>query len=249
MTIRMKIDKEKLYALGLPEMQAKVYLATLELGQAGLQAIARKSGVNRSTIYTFIEDMKAKGYMLETKGGRRKLYSAAHPDHVLEYERMRLHQLENMIPQLNALHNASRNKPRVTYHEGMQGIRDVYTDMLREKKEIHAYEDLQHLKEGLSPEIYKWFPKARTDAKVFIKSISRDTTDARRFSEDNEKYMRDNKFVEAEDFKTDINIYGHKIALMDLRGDPPFCVLIENEHLAQTLRSIWSLLWERLPRS
>ncbi|GJL85547.1 MAG: hypothetical protein DHS20C02_13220 [Micavibrio sp.] len=243
----IKINNEKLEALGLAPMQAKVYLATLELGQATIQAIARKSGVNRSTIYTFIEEMKARGYVFETKRGKRKIYSAVNPERLMEIEKARIKNLESLMPELLAINNTSGQKPRVTYFEGMSGIREVYTDMIREKKEISAYEDLEHLKKGLPAEIFKWFPKARTEAGVRIRSISRETNIAHEFSEANEALLRETKFVKADDFKTDVNIYGDKIALMDLRGDPPFCVLIENKHLADTMRMIWSLLWKRLP--
>ncbi|MCB1650427.1 MAG: hypothetical protein KDI46_00065 [Alphaproteobacteria bacterium] len=242
----LELNEQTLHALGLPPMQARVYLAALELGQATLQAIARKSGVNRSTIYTFVEEMKERGYLLETKGGKRKIYSAVHPEQLLSFEKTRMAKLEAMMPELLAINNASAEKPRVTYHEGMQGIKDVYSDMIRSRQDIIAYEDLEHLKAGLPKEIFKWFPKARANAGVSIRTISRKSLTAQSFSIKNDALLREVKFVDAEDFKTDINVYGHKIALMDLRGDPPFCVLIENKHLADTLRSIWSLLWERL---
>jgi sugar-specific transcriptional regulator TrmB len=242
----IKISEEKMSALGLAPMQAKIYLAALELGQATIQALAQKSGVNRSTIYTFIDDLKSREYILEIKRGKRKIYAAAHPDRIFEIEKNRLAALESLMPELMAINNVSSKKPRVTYYEGMQGIREVYADMLRGPKEINAYEDLQHLKEGLSPEIFKWFPKERAKRGIKILSISRDTPMAREFSKKNSTLLRDIKFIKTNDFKTDINIYGDKIALIDLRGDPPFCVLIQNRNLAQTMLMLWVELWEKI---
>ena len=44
---------ELIKSLGLSEAEIAVYLATLELGQANVQEISRKSGVKRTSIYNF----------------------------------------------------------------------------------------------------------------------------------------------------------------------------------------------------
>ena len=54
------------------------------------------------------------------------------------------------------------------------------------------------------------------------------------------------KFIKAEELKTEINIYGDKVAMMSFRSNPPFAVLIENKDIAETLRTAWQELWERL---
>lgn len=240
-----KLTNEMLSVLGMSPMQGKVYIAALELGEAGMQALSRKAGVNRSTIYTFIEDLKSRGYIQETKRGRRRVYSAAHPDLLLEKEKGRVAELERMLPELVAINNRSKHKPKVTFYEGLEGIETVYNDMLRDKKEIVAYEDLDNLKEGLSGKTFEWFPKERAKRDILIRSISRDTPLAREFSKRNIGLLRETKFLKTKEFRTDINIYGNKVALMDLRGTP-FAVLIENKDIAETLRTVWKELWDRL---
>ncbi len=241
-----KINEEASYTLGMEPMQAKVYVAALELGEATIQRLAHKSGVNRSTIYTFIDELKSRGYLLETRKGKRKVYSAVHPERLVEMEKNRFEELERMLPELLAINNESQRKPRVTYYEGWQGIEEVYGDMLRDKKEITAYEDVEHLKGALPARIFDWFPKERAKRDILIRSISRDTKEAREFSKRNIGLLREVKFIKAADFKTDINIYGDKVALMDLRSDQPFCVLIENPHLADTMRILWKHFWDTL---
>lgn len=241
----MKKGKEILSVLGLPPMHGQVYLAALELGEATLQALSRKSGVNRSTIYTFIDELVERGYMTETRRGKRRVYGSVHPEHLLHVERERIKELERFLPELLAINNNSRQKPRVTFYEGYQGIEEVYADMLRERKEIVAYEDLEHLRRDLPDRIFTWFPKERAARDILIRSVSRDTAFAREFTKRNRGLLRETKFVEAGDFRTDINIYGDKVALMNLR-DNPFCVLIENKNLADTMRIMWKELWNRL---
>ena len=242
----LNIDEKILPSLGLSPMQAKVYLAALELGEGTIQALARKSGVNRSTIYTFIEELKTRGYILETRRNKRRVYSAIHPERLVEIQKKRVSELEGMLPELLAINNQSPKKPRVTYYDGEKGIEDVYADMLREKKEIFAYEDLDNLKAGLSEKFFEYFPKERARRNILIRSISRDTPYAREFSKHNLGLLRETKFISASEFRTDINIYGNKVALMNLRGKPQFCVLIEDGFIAASMRIIWQQLWDRL---
>ena len=242
----MQNIRKLLVPLGLPTMQAEVYLATLELGEATIQAIAKKSGVNRSTIYTFIDEMKERGLLIETRKGKRRVYSALHPERLVQMQKMRTIALEKTLPELLAIHNQSRKKPKVTFYEEIEGIKDVYADMLRNKKEIFAYEDLEHLKEGLPQSFYDYFPPERAKKDIAIKSISRDSDVARSFVKDNIRLLRETRFIKADDFKTDINIYGNKVALMGLRSDPPFAVIIEDESVAHTMKTIWQKLWDRL---
>jgi len=48
---------ETLLQMGLNEKEAKVYLACLELGGATIAEIAEKSGVKRTSIYNFLEEL------------------------------------------------------------------------------------------------------------------------------------------------------------------------------------------------
>ncbi|MEK7068830.1 MAG: hypothetical protein AAB947_00440, partial [Patescibacteria group bacterium] len=164
----------------------------------------------------------------------------------VEMQKTRLGGLERILPELLAINNQSAQKPRVTFYEGIKGIEDVYADMLREKKEILSYEDMDNLKAGLPERFFNYFPKERARRDILIRSISRDTPFAREFSNKNRGLLRETKFISAGELRTDISIYGDKVALMDLRGSPPSCVLIENRNLAETLRTVWRQLWDKL---
>lgn len=54
------------------------------------------------------------------------------------------------------------------------------------------------------------------------------------------------KYINSGDLKTEVNIYGNKVALMSFRSFPPFAVLIEDEGIADTLRTAWKNLWLKL---
>ncbi len=246
MTYMIKISKNLLNSLGLRQPQYKVYEAALILGESSIQDLARRSGVKRSTIYTFIEELKDRGFILETQKNKRKVYSAVEPSQLLEMERTRLIELEKILPELEAVHNKSNKKPRVAYYEGVEGIESVYANMLKEKQEIFALEDLSQMKKVLPKSFYDHFPQERARRGIPFRSISRDSEIARSFIRDNVKLLRETKFIQSEELRTEINIYGNKVALMSFKEHQPFCVLIEDTNIAQTMKVAWIELWNRL---
>lgn len=242
-----EIKQELTRLLGMTEKQTRVYLASLELGGGTMQSIARKSGLNRTTIYTFIDEMKEAGFMQETRSARRRIYTAVDPRTLLSVQKNKLSGLEHMLPELMAIRNEARGKPRVTFFEGRKGVEEVYEDMLHDRAEILSYEDMDNLKSGLAPSFFASFPKERVRRDIPLRSISCDTSFAREFSKRNRGLLRETRFVPLKELRTDISIYGDKVALMDLRGDPQTCVLIENRNIAESMRSIWTQLWHQLP--
>lgn len=233
--------------LGLTDAQAKVYLATLETGEGNLQEISRKSGVKRTSIYNFIDELKAKGLLIETKRNKRKVYSAIHPEQLIEVEKTRLSELQRTLPELLAIYNKTQDRPKVSFYDGIEGIKEVYADMLADKHQIIAFEDLEHMKIALPKTFYEYFPPERAKRGILFRSILRDTPIARDFIKNNRQLLRQSKLIESGDWKTEINIYGKKVAMMSFRAKTPFCVLIEDEAVADTLRSVWENLWESIP--
>src|SRR3989344_6518288 len=239
---------ELIKSLGLSEAEIAVYLATLELGQANVQEISRKSGVKRTSIYNFIDSLKERQFLSEIKKGKRRLYSAANPASLLQLEKSRLSSLEQLIPSLLAINNSGGNKPKVTYHEGIEGMQEIYNQMLHDKHVIYVWEDLDRMFSVMPKGFTTNYPIERTAKKIPVRAINRDSKFSREWTAaNNEKYMRESRFVSSDEFGTDIEIFGNKVALFSLRKDFPFGVLIEDASLARTLKIVWQELWDRLP--
>lgn len=239
-------ELELMQTLGLSEAELSVYLATLELGQAQIQDISRKSGVKRTSIYNFIDSLKERQLLSELRKGKRKLYSAANPSALLQMQKSRVVSMERLVPELLAINNNARNKPRVSFHEGKAGVQEVYNIALHDKQTIYAWEDLDRML-ALLPDFLRKYAVERSTKNIPLRSIVRDTPLAREFvSKENPKLSRDSRFIESEEFGTDVEIFGNKVALFSLRKDSPFCVLIDDAGIAKTLKIAWTELWNRL---
>lgn len=127
----------KLQTLGLAEKEAKVYLSSLELGQATVQTIASKAGVNRATTYVIIESLTAKGLVASFEQGKKRYFATTHPSQLLRLIHQReleINQLKtvlekDLLPSLLAIHNIAGDKPKVKFFEGKEGIEAMHNEL------------------------------------------------------------------------------------------------------------------------
>jgi HTH-type transcriptional regulator, sugar sensing transcriptional regulator len=235
-----------LKSLNLTNAQARVYLAALELGQASMMGLAKKSGVNRATIYHFIEDLKERHFIIETKRSKRSVYSATDPSFLIELERARMGQLETFLPELKAIYNKREKKPRVQFFEGVEGIKKVYSDTLSEKKSMYVFGDFEYSPKVMGESYIEGFVSERVKRNIEYNAILRDSATARQWAKRNMKDLREIRFVNEGNFATEIDIYGDRVALMSFRKDRPMAVLIEDKDIAETLMTVWKNLWDKL---
>lgn len=241
-----EISAQLLKSLNLSEAQASVYLAALELGQATMQALAKKSGVKRTSIYNFIEEMKDRQLIVETRKKKRNMYSAVAPGNLLEIEKTRLQELETLMPELTAIQNKGRNKPRVTFYEGVEGLKEVFGDALKERKPVCGFWDYENAEKVLGNYLETHYRPERKRLNIFYKGILRDSPTTRAALKYDNKAFRESKFIKKGEFTTEINIYGNKVALLSFLNKPPFGVIIEDKDIADTLRTAWENLWDNL---
>jgi sugar-specific transcriptional regulator TrmB len=234
-----------LRSLNLTEAEAQVYLAALELGEANMQQLARKSGIKRTSIYNFIDRLKERQVVTETKKGKRSYYSAISPRHLLEMGRTRLFEFERLLPKLEAINNRSQRKPQVTFHEGFDGIKEVFADSLQAKDTIIAWSDFENIDRVL-PQYYIDYPAERARRKILFKGILRDSPTSREAQKIDHLVFRQTKLMKSDPLNTEIDVYGDTVALFSFLSAPAFAVKIVDKDIAATMRVIWQELWQRL---
>lgn len=74
----MKTVQKGLKALGLTELEAKVYLKLLELRQSGVTKLAKAVKITRTQLYPLLEKLVEKGYVIKIENGPA-VYSVAEP--------------------------------------------------------------------------------------------------------------------------------------------------------------------------
>lgn len=240
----MELSTSLLKSLNLSADEAAVYIAALELGQASVQAIAKKSKVKRTTLYHFLPRLVERGLVQEMRKKKRNVYSAIHPKQLIELEKVRVKELEQVLPEMLAIYNGSSTKPRVTFFEGVEGIKEALTDLLRVGESMVGWADFS-FRQSVLKDFFDMFAQQRADRDIGYKAIVRRTPEAVAWEKNNIRHLRDFKYIDCEPFNTETLVYGSHVMFLSYQKKA-FAVVIEDANVAATMRIAWQQLWDRL---
>ena len=121
--------------IGLSEKEAQVYLALLQVDNASIQDIAKKTDINRTTVYPVLETLEKKGLVSEVQIGKKVHYEAAPPERLETFvERQKVvleersERLKDIIPQIKSVQREQGERPVVKFFEGRDGAISAYEE-------------------------------------------------------------------------------------------------------------------------
>jgi sugar-specific transcriptional regulator TrmB len=114
--------------IGLSEKESQIYLALLQVDSESIQDLAKRTEINRTTVYPVLETLEKKGLVSEVQKGKKVEYVAAPPERLetfVERQKVvleeRAERLKDIIPQIKSIQRESGEKPIVKYFEGREG--------------------------------------------------------------------------------------------------------------------------------
>lgn len=241
------LEKE-LQEIGLNEKEAKVYLASLELGQSVVQDIAKKAGLNRATAYFIIDSLMKRGLMSSFHQGKKQFFVAADPDKLIDIasqEKQRIEKregiLKKLLPQLQSINNKITDKPVVRYYEGKEGLITVTEEFLKSAGDIaYMIYPVDKVNNLLTQEERDSLRKKRLDKSIkteviytYENGVLQNSADGTRLKIPYDKFP----------ISCDIAIYGDKVRIASLE-DKLVGIIIEDKNIAETLKSIFKLAQE-----
>lgn len=241
----MQLD-EALKQFGLTEKEAKIYLALLELGVASVQKIAQKAKIARPTAYDILESLQNQSLVSVFEKGQKKQYSPTDPAIILDRTRQKSKNLEDIFPQLKALYNLPLEKPKVRFYEGIEGIRVILDEVLKEGKELFSIGSAEDIFGNL--DFFPAFVKKRVELGIQTKVILRDSKKARERQKLGSKELREVKIIPADyQFHALMMIFGNKVAMISLAKDY-VALLTESRELAAMQKELFRLNWGNMAK-
>ena len=171
----MKTLENSLGYIGFKPKEAQIYLALLELGEASIIQIAKKAGIKRTTVYNIIPDFVNRGLITSAVRKKRKVYFIEDPRSLTTDLKERENAIDKLIPELLAIQNILPSKPRITFYEGVGGMKELYQDTLNSLKEgdaILSYTGLSDFSKLMPQEYNDYYIKERVKKKIRIKIIA-----------------------------------------------------------------------------
>ncbi len=241
---------EVLKQLGLNNTEISIYLASLETGPAPVIALAKASGMKRSSIYNFLNDLMRIGIIVASPKGNKFVYSAVAPEGLMALAEKQKESLSAIIPELTMLMGKSGSeRPKIRFYEGVEGLKTVYWDTLEqsEDSEILAYATFEDIYRVFPEAFRQQYLKKRIKRKMITKAIARSGEYALSHAKNDKKEYRETIVLPVADFPVtnEINIYGDKVAIISF-GENKLGIIIESKEIAGTQRAIFNLLWKSL---
>lgn len=244
------MDTTILRKAGLTDSQAKGYLTLIEHDELSPAELASATGESRTNGYMICEKLEQLGLAIK-KDGKTVRYAATHPSSVevlAERRRKILVRNEQEVKQglspLIDLFYKIREEPGARTLQGLDGIREVFADVLKTGQDVYfvrTSSDIQTLPS-------KFFMQHRVDrhaAGITTYALTPVTDEAKAalLSGNDEQYNFHRTFYPSSDYTApvEIQIYGDKVACIAY-GESQMATIIQSPPIAEAMRQLLRML-------
>lgn len=252
---------QKLSRAGLSDKEAQIYAFLVERGGAFPTEIAKETGLNRTTVYKVLDTLSIRGLVTELEKRKKFYYQAESPKSLERYvssqmtvAKRQIESLEQVLPVLEGLFNASPNKPVVRFFEGEEGVLKVYRDHVEISKpyEMLSFSNTADLMKFLTPEFRDNYIKKKAKVGITTRAILPDTEMDVNYNETiygkfSKAIWPKIKNIPRKDFpfKSDLTIYGgNKVSIINF-NEPKFAgTIIEDQVVHDMMKMIFELAWK-----
>ncbi len=244
------MEQEKtLTNMGLSMAESRVYMASLELGEALHSTLAKRAGIKRATLYyDVLPKLLEKGLITEAVKGKRKYLAAQDLQIFLEVKKVQLEEVEKLLPQLRSLLATANSKPKLLLYEGIEGIKKVWFDHLIQKQPILEFVGI----EDIHPELQKYLKEhyiwERAKRKIPVKMLISGPTIAGIFKVKSDSYeLREVRNIDGSLFPIPLScdVYGDNVSFTLHRKDSePVGLIIRSKEIADMMRSVFTAIWQ-----
>jgi sugar-specific transcriptional regulator TrmB len=235
------MNTEILEDLGLSYTEVKVYLALLKLGSALAGEITRNSEINRTNVYDALERLIQRGLVTYSLSANRKVFEPVNPLRLKEILKEKELKLNSIIPELDSKYKESKQKEEAIIFKGKKGIKSVFEDILKEKKELLVYGGESKFEE-MFPAYRKEWNKERARLKINVRIIYNEQVRHKKKHEGMK--LIDMRFVsKTYEFPSTVMIYGEKVVTV-VWTELPFAFMIKSKEAARSNYNFFDLLWK-----
>jgi len=256
---------------GFSTKEAKVYLTLLDLGVGTVSEISRHAGLNRSSTYVVLESLKRRGFIGESPDNKKVArYLPFMPEIIARSIEGRARKgeeikekFEKILPELRRIYKDIKLRPRVIVYEGQDAIKkgyhDIFVEQVLEKgmSKFRVYEDLSNIFYCCPPDFIKDDALLLSNVvgnKKMMYVISPRTKETTKAVNEYKKYNSPDDFLLIPEKKFNyknkkilsLSIYEDKVEFFS--KERTFNVIIENQEIADTLKSIFDLAWKEAKR-
>lgn len=236
---------KELEQFGWENKKARIYLAALELGEAKANAIAKKAGLSRPTVYDILEKLSQEGLIsfYEKRGVR--YFIAENPEAIARQLQARQSALTGLLPQLKSVYNTLEAKPRIRFYEGLVGVKAIFEDTLTVRdKFLAGILSMADLYKTPGKKFMDDYVSRRIQAKIKLRVIRSQQKEVEETWPSSAKENRELRYSpEGMIFPETIYVYDNKVGIIGTQKEN-FGLIIESDDFHQTQENLFKALWD-----
>lgn len=235
--------------VGLNEKEAIAYNLLLEHGQLTPPRLAEITDVTRQNAYAILKSLVSKELIEEITIRKKLTYRLLHPFALVRFTEDKKAEAEtsekiakSALPELTSLFHLATNKPGVSFFEGVEGVKKIYEDVLKEKpEEVLVLRSI--LDERKLDKYLLGFTKRRSLYGINTRIISPKKV-TKELEREDIVLKRQRKYIPEDLFKlsTEVSIYNDQVAFIAFE-QKLMGFVVSSKDVAQTFRTIFELIW------
>lgn len=243
--------RELLLKLGFNEKEISIYLCLLEFGQCSASKIAGKLTTPKATVLFILKNLVDRGYVQRSQKGRTQ-YFEAKPEDLKKHKQQELAEqsssLAKVIPLLEEFKTPYSSEPKVTFYEGIENCKKAYRQILDSKTTVLEFGAHEDLVMRFGEKFMNDFINERAQKNVHLEAICSDSPLSTSLQLIDKQQARKIHIFSQKDghLYSSITIFDQKVLLLNLYYDA-FAILIENQEVSATLKTIFHLASRHLP--
>jgi sugar-specific transcriptional regulator TrmB len=237
-------DIDTLKRAGLTESHAKGYLALTSYSSFTPPQLAHHIGETRTNGYAVADKLVGLGLAIK-KDAKKTFYVPAHPSNLelLAEKRRRAVEkneqiIKKSIPGLIELFYVNNEMPGSRTLTGIDGIKEVYNDTLRTKRDIYLLQTAADI-DIMGKDYYSKHRAKRASLGINTYSLTPDEPNVRLHLEDDQSELIHRTLIPADAYTAPVEIgaYGDKIALVAF-GETQMATIIDSPPIAEAFKQI-----------
>lgn len=246
------MNPQLLQSLGLSPSQAITYLKLVERGEVTPPEVAKLTGESRTNAYMILQKLEEYGLVEKVEDAKKLKYQPLNPvalERLAEEKRVETakveHQIKHAMPQMLSYFYSFTEKPGIRLLQGLEGIKEIYKDTLRTKKDIYFLRTPSEVK-TLGDEYFSKYKQKRAQLGITTYAFTQDSSQAHKYAADDNlnKMVRTWLKPDSYDAPVEVNIYGDKVAFLAY-GEEIMGVIIQSPAIAESMRQIFKLIDKR----
>lgn len=247
--------------IGLDEKEAKIYLALLKVGRASAAEVAKETHMKRTTVYPYLDSLKAKGLVEWGVEKYNRKVKARNPKQLLRFAKAQdrkygraVLELESSLDEIKKSYSEDLTSVNVKYFEGVSQCRKLLEELYKIEGDLYSYSSwMKHpvLGEDWCKEFNKklYRKKGMKNEFEIVSGSQHNLFHAKEYVKGptyNQRYFF--RFIPKKEqlINVDVYLFNDKKIVLSYKNVKPNGILIVNKDLVQSEIAIFRELFEKV---